>query len=486
MKRIIVFTLIFLLLTPFFDVLRVSASTQVKLKGICVRGEDLSSEGIEKSLLKIASFGYNAIFFLAKTPEGKVYFKSKNYPLMLDVFGDVVKYSHKNGIKVYAYFPVIMDKNYSTKYPKEKMVNIGNTSNDYYVSLLSDNYVKYLEGFISELLAYDVDGILLDYIRFPNGSYDFSDSFNTLASSSNINIAKVKDLAYKTFVKPSDWKTLFASYEQGDSDVVKWVNLRQSVVRNVSLTLVNFAKSIKPSLSVGAFTVSRGYRYATIAEAPKISASLAYQLVNFAQYPTVFKGVLDFIAPMVYLSNLEEVSDYSQIVAASIKQILGNDFPVYIAINPDGVTLSETMNELYYAYKNAQGAVIFRYPLFVMGVIQSPTLEPSVSESTSANIFCSDGKTVETEFSFGQAKFVPINQKAIILSPYFDYYKITLTIGHKSYSINGDSREMDVAPFISDSRTFVPIRFVAEAIGLDVNRDALNNSVTIDGFRQID
>jgi uncharacterized lipoprotein YddW (UPF0748 family) len=458
---------------------------ETKLKGICVHGEDLANEGIEKSLTKIASYGYNAIFFLVKTPEGKVYFKSKQLPLYMDIFGDVVREAHKKNIKVYAYFPVIMDKNYASKYPKEKMVNIGNTSNDYYVSLLSDNYIKYLKDFIGELLNYDVDGILLDYIRFPNGSYDFSDTFNKLVQSSGINLPKIKDLAYKTFVKPSDWKTLFVSYEQGDSDVVKWVNLRESVVRSVSSVLTNYAKSIKPSISVGAFTVSRGYRYQTIASAPKISGSLAYQVVNFAQYPTVFKGVLDFMAPMVYLSDLEESSDYAEVVSKTIKSLNGNDFPVYVTVNPDSITLSEMMKELYYAYKNAEGVVLFRYPLFTMGTVYPDQLMPEVGKTSNVKILCSDGKNITAKFTFGESYFIPLTQKAVLLSPFFDYYNIVLTIGSKHYSVNGTSLEMDVAPFISDSRTFVPVRFIGEALGFSVSWDGSKKEVKIAGNSNI-
>ncbi|MGC8721403.1 MAG: stalk domain-containing protein [Caldisericaceae bacterium] len=486
MRKSLVAILIFLLLFASFPSKSAFSKDAPTLKGICVHGEDLSKEGIDKSLSKIASFGYNAIFFLAKTPEGKVYFKSKNCPMVSDIFGDVVKYAHKNGLKVYAYFPVIMDSNYVSKYPKEKMVNIGNSSNTYYVSLLSSSYIKYLEGFIGELLAYDIDGILLDYIRYPNGSYDFSDAFNSLASSSKIDIGKVKDLAYKTFVKPADWKTLFYSYEQGDADVVNWVALRESVVRNVSSTLIAYAKSIRPSIKAGAFTVARGYRYDKIAKAPKISASFAYEVVNFAQTPDVFKGILDFMAPMVYLSNLEETPDYAQVVATSIKQSLGSNFPVYVAINPDSITLSDTMNEIYYAYKVGDGITIFRYPLFQMGFIQPNNLLPKTGKSYVSNIVCSDGKSVSATFSFSASKFVPINSKAILISPYFDYYSDFLTIGSTAYSVNGETHTMDVSPFISDSRTFVPIRFIAEAFGLSVAWDELTNTVTINGFIQID
>jgi len=45
--------------------------------------------------------------------------------------------------------------------------------------------------------------------------------------------------------------------------------------------------------------------------------------------------------------------------------------------------------------------------------------------------------------------------------------------------INGKELKPDISPQIIDGRTMVPIRFVAEALGLDVKWDAANNAVVI-------
>lgn len=46
---------------------------------------------------------------------------------------------------------------------------------------------------------------------------------------------------------------------------------------------------------------------------------------------------------------------------------------------------------------------------------------------------------------------------------------IRMTIGSKTYTIGDKTFEMDTAPFIKDDRTFVPIRFVAQALGCAVD-----------------
>jgi len=46
--------------------------------------------------------------------------------------------------------------------------------------------------------------------------------------------------------------------------------------------------------------------------------------------------------------------------------------------------------------------------------------------------------------------------------------KVVMTVGSPVYTVNGVEKTADVAPFVSDSRTFVPVRFAAEAFGIKV------------------
>jgi hypothetical protein len=56
------------------------------------------------------------------------------------------------------------------------------------------------------------------------------------------------------------------------------------------------------------------------------------------------------------------------------------------------------------------------------------------------------------------------------------------TIGSTTYTLNGEAVTMDVAPYIKDGRTFLPVRFVANAVGVSDNNiiwDAVSKTVTI-------
>ena len=56
---------------------------------------------------------------------------------------------------------------------------------------------------------------------------------------------------------------------------------------------------------------------------------------------------------------------------------------------------------------------------------------------------------------------------------------IELTIGSTTAYVNGESRTLDVAPFIVGARTLVPLRFISESLGALVSYDDSSRSVTI-------
>lgn len=58
---------------------------------------------------------------------------------------------------------------------------------------------------------------------------------------------------------------------------------------------------------------------------------------------------------------------------------------------------------------------------------------------------------------------------------------IVMTIGAKSFTINGAARTMDTVPVINAgwSRTMVPLRFIGEALGMDVQWDSVNRLVIL-------
>ena len=57
---------------------------------------------------------------------------------------------------------------------------------------------------------------------------------------------------------------------------------------------------------------------------------------------------------------------------------------------------------------------------------------------------------------------------------------VVMTIGSAAYTVNGEEKTADVAPFISGGRTMVPVRFAAEAFGSTVIPTYDDNGATAD------
>ncbi len=56
---------------------------------------------------------------------------------------------------------------------------------------------------------------------------------------------------------------------------------------------------------------------------------------------------------------------------------------------------------------------------------------------------------------------------------------VTLQIGSEKAFVNSEEKQLDVKALIKDDRTFVPLRFVSEALGADVEWDNDNYTVVI-------
>jgi hypothetical protein len=58
---------------------------------------------------------------------------------------------------------------------------------------------------------------------------------------------------------------------------------------------------------------------------------------------------------------------------------------------------------------------------------------------------------------------------------------VSLNIGSNQASVNGQPETIDVAPFIVNETTFVPLRFISQALGAAVNWNDSTSTVTING-----
>ena len=106
-----------------------------------------------------------------------------------------------------------------------------------------------------------------------------------------------------------------------------------------------------------------------------------------------------------------------------------------------------------------------------------------------------DGKPVDTDvapFVENDRTYVPVRFVAEALGAIVEWNDdtqtvtiskpdtvINLTIDEKTLFVNNEAVMMDVAALIRDGRTFVPVRFVAEALALDVQWDENTQTVSL-------
>jgi hypothetical protein len=96
------------------------------------------------------------------------------------------------------------------------------------------------------------------------------------------------------------------------------------------------------------------------------------------------------------------------------------------------------------------------------------------------HVFSSDPSTPDYQVSLAGMGLSPVSGSA---------GASVFTIGSTSYSLNGTTVTMDVAPYIRDGRTFLPLRYVANATGVadsNIAWDPATQDVTISqGGRQV-
>ena len=76
----------------------------------------------------------------------------------------------------------------------------------------------------------------------------------------------------------------------------------------------------------------------------------------------------------------------------------------------------------------------------------------------------------DKKFGYGLFSFNPNIQEELEIKMWPD---------KTEYKVNGETREMDTQPTLKDGRTLVPIRFIAETFGANVNWDSDKREITI-------
>ncbi|SBW08698.1 Phosphate-binding protein PstS (modular protein) [uncultured Eubacteriales bacterium] len=115
--------------------------------------------------------------------------------------------------------------------------------------------------------------------------------------------------------------------------------------------------------------------------------------------------------------------------------------------------------------------------LVVDGKKITPTVDPVVESGTTLVPLRVISETLGADVTWEQSK-----QQATIKTA---AYTVVFTIGSKSYTVNGASKTLIVAPKAANGSTLVPIRAFSESIGATVNYNASTKTASIDYFTKM-
>lgn len=294
----------------------------------------MGTHKVEEVIKDIKSIGATDIFLMAKDYEGHAYFSdSKNGN---DLFGQMYKALKLAGIRVHAWLPVLMSTNIAQTNPEWAMFGDNNEISLNWLSP-SNPEVKFLvKNTIKTLLdEYELDGIHLDYIRYPGLGYDFSDqAVDSFIKEKSLENIKRGDLLSKYYMEWVDWRTQEITH----------------LVQSIRET-IDFYDNRKIELSA-----------ALIADASTLYRSQE----NFGQNYSQLAKYLDLIIPMAYFKDDKKPAEWISNVIASSRYRIGNTelligLASYQQPNKWKLTSKEFENGVKLAVKGTDGIVFYNY-----------------------------------------------------------------------------------------------------------------------------
>jgi len=296
------------------------AATENEFRGLwVVRTSMQSQESIERMIERAVESNFNAIL-VQVNGRGEAYYESGIVPKMPDVpigfdpLAFCIQKAHAVGIEVHAWINAFtvgqlgrseyQQEHVLAKYPGWALVDRNLVSTlDYtpamgrneLVSVMLDPAAEGVKEYVREVSAelvanYDVDGIHLDYIRYPGRKYGYSkearDAFKELTGYDPLDLVNKPDALRGTII---DGKDLFESLSD------KWDGFRRDQVTEVVRRVYQAVKAVRPDVAV------------SCAVFPDADESCNLRMQDWRSW--IQEDIVDFVVPMVYTPDTREFTD---------------------------------------------------------------------------------------------------------------------------------------------------------------------------------
>jgi uncharacterized lipoprotein YddW (UPF0748 family) len=345
-----------------------SIPSQPEMRGLwVVRTGLLTPESVDQVVDGAARAGFNALFVQVRG-RGDAFYTSRvversellrGQPADFDPLGRLLARARARGLQVHAWVNVLLTAHFglplppghvALRHPDWLMVPrdaareaLGARSADViplieryrypadaeglYLSPSAPGVAAHLEQVVSELVrGYALDGLHLDFVRYPSGDYDWS------------------RVALEAFSATHGGGDLLAPPSR---DPEGWADYRRAALDDLTVRLSAVARHARPGLVVSAAVV------------PDLSKAL-YQ--NYQSWPSwMARGVLDAVCPMTYTPD-------TKVFRAQVEQArgkLGAAAPLWAGVGAWRLPVGSVLEKIRAAREaGASGVVLFSHESF--------------------------------------------------------------------------------------------------------------------------
>ena len=213
-------------------------------------------------------------------PSGYVFYPSNIAPVAtgyatFDILHYLITAAHAKQINVKAWIPQFHDQVAYKKhnswrmmvYREGKVTPFAQNSSEYFVNPLHPDVQHYELSIIKEILTrYNIDGIVLDWIRFNDYNMDLSDTTR------------------KHYKKMFGYDPITIDFTTENSKRIQWNHYRMDGIASYIARVKKSIHAIKPTVTLDAFVLSPAWK-------------------ELAQDPRRFASSIDMISPMCYYDD---------------------------------------------------------------------------------------------------------------------------------------------------------------------------------------
>ena len=258
---------------------------------------------LEKLNDNLAAIGATDVFLMAKDHDGFSYVERDHVSDAVSTFALIHEELKKTRVKVHAWLPILLNPAYVQLYPDRGMRRADGERSLSWMSPYDTEVLSYLIETIDDLLSrFSLDGIHLDYIRYPDLEHDFS---KTLLDGFS---AKYPDKTIDPSVLRSELYT-------------EWIIERKQVIGNVVeriKEMVERHETVNHEIELSAALIAEG-------------AVSAQARNKFGQDYAQLAESLDIVIPMAYFKSELRPLEWIRRIVFSTRYLIG-DTPLFTGL----------------------------------------------------------------------------------------------------------------------------------------------------------